>query len=526
MTEKSLDLPQECWELIFNSLDEQRHFESLSLVSRRFLSITNYLRFHLKITDPAIPFLPQLFNRFQNVKKIDLLEFQGDLNSILCMISRSGLDLESVNISKQKRFPLIGLRELGTRMKNLKELNCSKIRSLQDSDLVAISETCSFLEVLDISYPEADSNFLSDRSLDLESSSGFVTDFGILALSGNLKRLNKIDLSVNGIGIPSIDSCFKESFAYARGLCEIDMSNSFISDELLCLLAEACLPLKKLVLSHCYNFTLAGISFVLSKYQSLEYLNLEGANFLDDESMIGLSRFLCSLNSINLGFCSKLTNSTFFTILRDCPSLTEIKMETTNLGLDDFMTDLVVNPRVKSLHLARNGNLSDQFLRRVALLCPNLQMLDVSHCSGITEEGIGEILRSCELKHLEINACRQVYDLGIAFELPKLEVLRALGSGFNDDSLLTVANTCCRILHLDLENCLNVTTNGVREVVENCRTLREINLRWCDGVNIDIVAWMVFSRPSLRKIIPPCGFAPTESQRDFFLRHGCLVCKG
>jgi F-box/leucine-rich repeat protein 2/20 len=34
-------------------------------------------------------------------------------------------------------------------------------------------------------------------------------------------------------------------------------------------------------------------------------------------------------------------------------------------------------------------------------------------------------------------------------------------------------------------------------------------------VTVEIVAWMVFSRPSLRKIIrPPCGFVPTESQRN------------
>ncbi|KAH9667285.1 f-box domain-containing protein [Citrus sinensis] len=577
MTENPLDLPPECWELIFNSLNDQSHFESLSLVSHRFLSITNYLRNSLKLTDPSTPFLPQLFNRFQNLKKIDLSEFQGDPNSILYLISRSGLDLESLDISNLKSFPFMGLKELGTKMKNLKELNCSKKFSFRDSDLIAIAETCEFLEVLDISYPDNDSSFLPQEFQNIQPFSFYITDSGIEALSMKLKRLKRINLSgnffitdkslmflssnlvllreilirdcdfitqsgisfamrnspnlvsisVNGIGIPTIDSCFKESFAYARGLCEIDLSNSFISDELLRLLGEACLPLKKLVLSHCYNFTLAGISFLLSKYQSLEHLNLKAANFLEDESMIDLSKFLTSLNFIDLGFCAKLTNSTFFTILRECPLLSEIKMETTNLGLDDFTTPLVINPQVKSLHLARNGNLSDEFLKKLAVLCPNLEVIDLSHCLGITEEGIGEILKSCcEIKCLEIKRCRAVFDLGIDLELPKLEVLQASGSALNDHALKMIANTCSRILHLDLDNCLNVTTSGVKEVVEHCRTLREINLRWCDEVNVDIVAWMVFSRPSLRKIIPPCGFAPTESQKNFFLRHGCLVCKG
>ncbi|KAH9715565.1 f-box domain-containing protein [Citrus sinensis] len=338
MTENPLDLPPECWELIFNSLNDQSHFESLSLVSHRFLSITNYLRNSLKLTDPSTPFLPHLFNRFQNLKKIDLSEFQGDPNSILYLISRSGLDLESLNISNLKSFPFMGLKELGTKMKNLKELNCSKNFSFRDSDLIAVAETCEFLEVLDISYPENDSSFLPQGFQNIQSFSFYITDSGIEALSMKLKRLKRINLS---------------------------------------------------------------------------------------------------------------------------------------------------------------------------------------------EEGIGEILKSCcEIKCLEIKRCRAVFDLGIDLELPKLEVLQASGSALNDHALKMIANTCSRILHLDLDNCLNVTTSGVKEVVEHCRTLREINLRWCDEVNVDIVAWMVFSRPSLRKIIPPCGFAPTESQKNFFLRHGCLVCKG
>lgn len=579
MTENPLDLPDlpsECWELIFRSLNDQSHFESLSLVSHRFLSITNYLRNSLKLTDPSTPFLHRLFGRFQNLKKIDLCEFQGDPNLILCLISRSGLDLESLNISNFKSFPFMGFKELGTKMKNLKELNCSQIFAFRDSDLIAIAETCEFIEVLDISYPENDSSFLPQGFQNIQSSPTYITDSGIEALSMKLKRLKRINLSgnffitdkslmflstnlvllreilirdcdfitqsgisfamrnspnlvsisVNGIGIPTIDSCFKESFAYARGLCEVDLSNSYISDELLRLLGEACIPLKKLVLAHCYNFTLAGISFLLCKYQSLEHLNLEAANFLEDEFMIEFSKFLTNLNFINLGFCAKLTNSTFFAILRECPLLSEIKMDTTNLGLDDFTTPLVINPQVKSLHLARNGNLGDEFLKKLAVLCPNLEVIDLSHCSGITEEGIGEILKSCEIKCLEIKVCRAVFDLGIDLELPKLEVLRASGSALNDHALKMIANTCSRILHLDLDNCLNVTTSGVKEVVEHCRTLREINLRWCDEVNVDIVAWMVFSRPSLRKIIPPCGFAPTESQKNFFLHHGCLVCNG
>ncbi|KAL5825941.1 hypothetical protein ACOSQ3_022004 [Xanthoceras sorbifolium] len=142
-------------------------------------------------------------------------------------------------------------------MKNLKELSCSKIRGLQDTDLFAVLDCCLSLEALNISFP----------LYGIVDSIG-VTNSGVVSLSKN---------------------CF------------------------------------------------------------LEYLNLEGANFLSDGSMIELSHYLSRLKSINLGYCSKLTNSTFFTLLRECPALSEIRMETTNLGVEESTTELVINPRIKSL---------------------------------------------------------------------------------------------------------------------------------------------------------------------------------
>ncbi|KAF9614723.1 hypothetical protein IFM89_020556 [Coptis chinensis] len=48
----------------------------------------------------------------------------------------------------------------------------------------------------------------------------------------------------------------------------------------------------------------------------------------------------------------------------------------------------------------------------------------------------------------------------------------------------------------------------------------EVNLKACVGVSVGVVSWMVFSRPTLRKIIPPHGFVATETERDLFMLHG------
>ncbi|XP_075664541.1 uncharacterized protein LOC142634148 isoform X1 [Castanea sativa] len=573
-----VDLPEECWELIFYLLlDHHRHFESLSLVSKHFLVITNQLRTTLTVSDQTTPFLPRLLRRFQHLRNLDFCGFHGDLESILCLIAKSKLDLEALNISNQKNLHLNGLHILGSNMKNLKSLYCSKVSFLQDIHLFVIAASFPRLEELDISYPEHKNIFSSTGSNDSGTFSGPVTDLGVSELSSRLNNLIKIDLSgnqfitdkslihlssrcvllreiavrdcafitqnaiaftishspglksiaVNEIGFPSVDDVFKESFLHAKVLSDLDLSNSFVSDELLISIVEACLPLNKLILARCHGFTFAGLLLLLSKYHSLSLISIEGMNFLTDQNINELSKFFSKLTSINLGLCSKLTNSTFFTLTRNCPLLNEINMERTNLGKEECPTKFVVNPQVKSLNLAQNGKLSNESIKKFVAICPNLQVLNLSSCRGITEEGFEEIFKRCsEIRHLEINYFSAITDFEIDSEVSKLEKLSAKGSGLNDEALAMVGKRSCRLSILDLAGCLNVTEKGVKEVVKNCRGLREINLKWCDNVNIDIVAWMVITRPSLRKIIPPCGFVPTESQMKLFLSHGCCVCEG
>ncbi|KAL5843963.1 hypothetical protein ACOSQ4_009921 [Xanthoceras sorbifolium] len=246
-----------------------------------------------------------------------------------------------------------------------------------------------------------------------------------------------------------LQNLVSRSFACVKGLCAIKFPKSPILDELLHWLANACLPLKKVVFSECYNFSFVG--------------NLEVVNVLNDGSMIDLFEYLFRLKSINLDLCSKLTNSTFFTLKRECPVLSEIRMKSTNLGVEEFTTD-------------------DEFMKKVAFICLNLQLLDVSDCRIITEEGIGEILKSCgEIQCLRIEQCRHINSFRIKhFEVKKLVVLQVGASRIDNDALITIANTCPWLLYLNLSS------------VENCRALREILFYFCRNVDTNILSGIVF----------------------------------
>ncbi|PSS07548.1 F-box/LRR-repeat protein [Actinidia chinensis var. chinensis] len=582
MAEPFKDLPDECCELIFTRLLHDYHLESPSLACKRFLSIINSLRTHFTITHPTIFIhgtLSKLFRRFPNLKSIDLSSFGGDLDRAILEIAASNLNLKILNLSGNKRLPLEGLKLLGWRMKNLKVLSFSCFRTFRDVELHAVADSMPCLEELDICYLVNDLGsdpqlralspgevgltdggivYLSARLKGLRridiSGNEFLTDKSLFALSSNCVLLEKIvvlncslvtpngiefvmrnspnlsSLSVRGIimGRWGMHLSFTDhSLTSTRNLSVLDIYDSVIHDDYLHLLAKAGFPLKKFTLAGCSSFTLSGISSLLNTYRSLEHLALTRIVFFTDKEMCDLSRYLSAVVTIVLDFCSNLTESTFFALAKNCPLLRNIHMVGTNLGGRDSTADILMNPRIKSVKLGKNLNLTDECLRKVAYVCSGLETLDVSCCKGITEKGIANFFKDgSKIRHLVITDCWEIKNIGAGFELPKFEVLQAIRTGINDEGLAIIGNRCCGMLTLNLECCLGVTVVGLEAIVTNCKRLRELNLKWCVNVRMGTADWMVFSRPSLRKLVVPCSSLPTESQRNLLLRHGCLVRPG
>ena len=167
-------LPEDCWEYVIKFLNH-RSLESLSVVSKNFLSITNRCRLSLTIYNSTVPFLPGLFQRLTNLTSLDLTCFHGDLDTLLRQISFSSVHLKSLDVSNHY-IPKDGFQSLAAKMKSLTSLTCSNMFSTGKTDLISIAECFPFLEELDISFPQS-----------VESNTN------ILPLT--LPKLRKVDLS-------------------------------------------------------------------------------------------------------------------------------------------------------------------------------------------------------------------------------------------------------------------------------------------------------------------------------------------
>jgi len=74
------------------------------------------------------------------------------------------------------------------------------------------------------------------------------------------------------------------------------------------------------------------IHSLLSKCPCIQHLELSSTLFLYDQHVVDFSLFLGNLVSINLSGCWHLTVTTYFSLVRNYPSLSEINMEGTSVG--------------------------------------------------------------------------------------------------------------------------------------------------------------------------------------------------
>lgn len=460
---------------------------------------------------------------------------------------------------------------------SMKTLICADVGFFDDNDLFVIGDWFPALEELDISClvpghgfldtvsnPALVSGTVTDlgitrlslklrklRSINV-SGNVFISDKSLMALSSNCEKLGRIKahscsfLTTNGINFVlrhssnltelSVDENMIASFSqhtiecfrsYTRALHCLNFFQVLVPDELLLAIGGANLPLKTLNLNDCKGFTFSGISTLVRFYPSLHHLGLDGTKFLTDESMSILTKHLPHLISISLCVCTSLTILTFFNLANNCPSLKMLSMSRTRLGKENIFIDSVRNCRIRYLVLAENKYLTDETLKGIGTVCPELIFLDVSNCRNITGEGIEGIGKCCgEIMQLRVDDCEKIQDLGIRTKFLKLEILAACSSGIDDEGLAMIGWGCPRLWRLELMGCLGVTDTGLKALMgsDSGKVLKELNLINCTKVSADVLAWLVFTTPLLKKILVSSPLLPTMKQREMFLRHGCMVC--
>ncbi|XP_058215097.1 F-box/LRR-repeat protein 4-like [Rhododendron vialii] len=534
------NLPDDCWELIFQKLreDDERDMYSISLVSKQFLLISNRVKLSLNVHDETLPLLPNLLQRFQLIKSIVINTYNHqDIDGVVHQISQSGfLNLLAIKFWCTSVPPRDGFKALALNKNiknNLKVLDCSRLISMQDKDLVLIADSFPELEELRISVRDDmyDDDEVAARITDdgvdalasklkelkkivFQGNACFITDQSLISLSSNCVKLREISLLINGSaqhnltegGIDFVvrhsrnltslslelqslqpsafSSTMENPFTHAKNLHSLTMTQKLFSDKRICLVAKAHPPLKKL--NACQS--------------TLEELTLGGL-YLREAAITDFAPYLSNLTSIHL-HDHALTSVTFYTLTKYCPLLEKLIMvHSRGQVMDTFSRGYShKNYRMQYLDISGNMLLNDTALENFGQVCPNLRFLCVHKCLRLTNVGIGEILRRCpKITQLNINGLQVSNVFGRYSDdhsVLNLKTLEARMTEIDDKGMAMIGNRCRNLQYLDICYCNEVTNKGVMEVVTNCARLRDIDLIGCEKVSTYISPEMAFSRRS------------------------------
>ncbi|KAK7496136.1 hypothetical protein BaRGS_00012546 [Batillaria attramentaria] len=298
------------------------------------------------------------------------------------------------------------LRDVVTGIPNVESLNLSGCFNITDSGLTqAFPQDLPTLTVLNLSLCKQ------------------VTDLGLGRIAQHLKNLEVLEL----------------------GGC------SNVTNTGVLFIAVGLRKLKSLNLRSCRLVSDQGIGYLAGQHPQtkcgnpgLEHLGLQDCQKLTDQALKHVSVGLSTLKTINLSFCSSVTD-TGIKFLSKMTTLQEL-----NLRSCDNISDIGL------------GYLSEGGARLIAL--------DVSFCDKVGDQGLVFLSQGLfSLRSLSLNACN-ISDDGIQRVVTTLHDLTTLNIGqcsrISDRALGLIADKLRRLMSIDLYGCTQITTVGLEKIMQ------------------------------------------------------------
>jgi len=184
-------------------------------------------------------------------------------------------------------------------------------------------------------------------------------------------------------------------------------------------------------LDNCHSILGRGL-IAFSSSSNLHTLSIANCPRLTDEGIVNLSH-LTSLTALSLDGCRCLTNQSL-AALKYLINLTKLDLSQCDLITDAGLEHLHDLHKLQELSLGWCRNLTDKGL---GILChqPNrkdhLQILRLSRCCAITDNGIEYLALLKQLQALDLNGCANISSDALASTLEKLECLISLDASYN-----------------------------------------------------------------------------------------------
>jgi len=326
------------------------------------------------------------------------------------------------------------------RYPNLKLVDISKSKQVNDKGLVALARACTKLEKVVLN--------------DCDN----VTIEGIVALGKlrpKLQMLSVVDCQfMTGFGLSS----FMEKCVDLVGLC---LSGCRIDDSGVMGFASSYPPKLELVdLSNCRQVGDDGVAALASYCPNLKHIDVRGTR-ITNTGVVQVASKCAGLRIFNAARCMQVSDVGIKALADGCSQLTHLDLTCTGL--------------------------TDEGLKYIGRKCTWLYTLKMSECSMLTDAGIEAVLSGCCLKLAILDlSSTSVTDKALEHMGRKCSELAVLDlsccSNVTDDGIQAIALGCCKLHSVKLSS-TSVTDLGVDALISKCPNLMCVKLDGCKHVS-------------------------------------------
>ena len=124
--------------------------------------------------------------------------------------------------------------------------------------------------------------------------------------------------------------------------------------------------------------------------------------------------------------------------------------------------------------------------------------------SAITDDHLAKATLPATLKHLNLNACRELSErslVQVAEQCPKLEQIELYWNcRVRDLGLKRLAAACANLTHVNLSGCKLISDSGVIPLLQGCRKITILNLTRLPLISDQCIAQVAECLPELEEL--------------------------
>ena len=278
-------------------------------------------------------------------------------------------------------------------------------------------------------------------------------------------------------------------------------------------ISDACKNLECFSLEGC-QIDRSSVHYLLLSNPRLVHINVSGLSALNNSAMKIIAQNCPLLEDLNVSWCPHIDTKGLQRIVGSCHKLKDLRAgEIRGFNDKDFLLDLFNHNSLERLVMNHCVDLSDDSLQILiqginpevdpvsdrAIVPPRrFRHLDFSRCVGLTYKGLKALAGNVpDLRGLQLSHCNGLTDDALTDVLESTPLLTHLDleelEELSNLTLQKLAKARCapRLQHLNISYCESLGDSGMLQVVKACPSLRSLvmdNTRVSDLVLIEAAA--------------------------------------